>query len=342
MSFRGARVLVTGGAGFIGSHLVDRLIELDAEVMVADDFSSGQEGNLVHHSGNNQLRVERADVRDEQVMMQLAKGADYVFHLATRSVRLSLKQPTLVHEVNATGTLNVLKAAAAAKARRFVYCSSSEVYGMADVVPQPEEYDFRPETIYGASKLAGEYYTQVFHRAGWLETMVARPHNNYGPRAHYCGSAGEVIPRFILWCLAGEPPVVYGDGSQTRDFTYVCESAEFLATLALHEASAGNVFNICRGQEVSVVELAEKICRLTGTSVTPRFLPSRPSDVLRLWGDASKLERTLGRKPILSIDEGLARTVDWFRTHVPLSDDVMQSLSQQNWEEEEAEPWMTA
>ena len=342
MNFSGARVLVTGGAGFIGSHLVDRLLELEAEVVVVDDFSTGHERNLALHSGNNRLRVQRGDVLDEPLMNQLAKGAQYVFHMATRGVRMSLKRPTIVHDVNATGTLNVLKAAAAAKVRRFVYCSSSEVYGTAGVVPQREEYDFRPETIYGASKLTGEYYTQVFHRAAWLETVVARPHNNYGPREHYRGSAGEVIPRFILWCLAGEPPIIYGDGQQTRDFTYVSETAEILATLAVHERAAGEVFNICRGQEVSVVDLAGKICSLTGASVKPRFLPGRPSDVLRLWGDASKLLRIIGRKPELSIDEGLARTIDWFREHVHLSAEVLKSLIPQNWEQETSESWMAA
>jgi UDP-glucose 4-epimerase len=342
MSFSGARVLVTGGAGFIGSHLVDRLLQLEAEVVVVDDFSTGHEQNLLGHTGNDRLRIERGDVLDEPLLMRLTQGADYVFHLATRSVRMSLKRPTIVHEVNTTGTLNALKAAATAKVRRFVYCSSSEVYGTAGIVPQPEEYNFQPETIYGASKLTGEYYAQVFHRAKWLETVVARPHNNYGPREHYRGSAGEVIPRFILWCLAGEPPVIYGDGHQTRDFTFVLETADILATLALHERAAGEVFNICRGQEVSVIGLAEKICRLTGALLKPRFLPGRPSDVLRLWGDASKLQRRIGRKPDLSIDEGLVPTIEWFRNHVPLNADVLKSLSPQNWEQEACESWIRA
>jgi UDP-glucose 4-epimerase len=340
MNFSGARVLVTGGAGFIGSHLVDRLLELGAGVMVVDDFSTGREQNLTLHAGDSRLSVQRGDVLDEPLMNQLAKGAEYVFHLATRNVRMSLRQPTIVHDVNATGTLNVLKAAANAKVRRFVYCSSSEVYGTAGVVPQCEAYDFRPETIYGASKLTGEYYTQVFHRSAWLETVVARPHNNYGPREHYRGSAGEVIPRFILWCLAGEPPIIYGDGRQTRDFTYVSETADVLATLALHEQAAGEVFNICRGQEVSVVDLAKKICLLTGASVKPRFLPGRPNDVLRLWGDPGKLQRAIGCKPELSIDEGLTRTIDWFRKHVDLDADVLQSLALRNWEQETSESWM--
>ena len=275
-------------------------------------------------------------------MIGLTEGVDYVFHLATRSVRTSLSQPSLVHEVNATGTLNVLKAAAAAKVRRFIYCSSSEVYGTASRVPQSEDYDFRPESVYGASKLVGEYYTQVFHRSGWLETVIARPHNNYGPREHYAGSAGEVVPRFILWCLAGEAPIIYGNGRQTRDFTYVSETAEFLAILALHKPAAGEVFNVCRGEEVSVLELAEKICRLAGGPSAPRFLPGRPSDVLRLWGDASKLQKTIGRKPEISIEQGLGLTIEWFRENVPLSKDVMQSLTLRNWENEKPEAWMTA
>ena len=333
--------MVTGGAGFIGSHLVDYLLEQEAEVLVVDDFSTGEESNLPGNAGKR-LQVERADVRDELLMMRLADGCDYVFHLATRSVRMSLTQPSLVHEVNATGTLNVLKAAAAAKAQRVVYCSSSEVYGTATAAPQTEAYDFRPETIYGASKLVGEYYTQVFHRAGWLEAVVARPHNSYGPREHYRGSAGEVIPRFILWCLAGQQPIIYGDGRQTRDFTHVSETAEFLALLALHKSAGGEVFNICRGEEVSVLDLAEKICSLTGGSTVPRFFPGRPSEVLRLWGDASKLRRVIGRAPEISIDKGLSHTIEWFRTHIPLSEEVMQSLTPQNWEPEKTESWMAA
>src|SRR5262245_48910150 len=226
-----SRVVVTGGAGFIGSHLVDRLLAANNEVVVIDDFSSGERANLAQHQGNPRLRVLAADVCDEAVLLPLFHGARCVFHLATRNVRLSLHRPTCVHEVNATGTLNVLKASAAAGVRRFLYCSSSEVNGTADVVPMPEEYHYRPEPIYGASKLVGEYYTQVFHRSGWLETVVARPHNNYGPREHHDGDKAEVIPRFLLQALAGLPLSIYGDGKQTRDFTFVTETADFLVRL---------------------------------------------------------------------------------------------------------------
>ena len=334
-------VVVTGGAGFIGSHLVDRLLAAGNEVVVIDDLSSGEEKNLKQHAGNPKLRLEVKDILDADGIAPLFRGSRCVFHLATRNVRLSLRQPTAVHEVNTTGTLNVLKAATAARAERFLYCSSSEVYGTADVVPMAEEYDFRPETVYGASKLAGEHYTQVFHRSGWLRAVVARPHNTYGPREHYAGVKGEVIPRFILRALAGLPLTIYGDGRQTRDFTYVEETAEFLVLLAENDASLGRVLNLCRGEEVSLGEIADIVAELAGSgSVVRESLPGRPSDVLRLCGDPSRLREALGRAPAVSIREGLARTVEWFRGNVPLDPDVIATLVPQTWADVEGEGWM--
>jgi UDP-glucose 4-epimerase len=339
MSIVRSRVIVTGGAGFIGSHVVDRLLAGNNEVIVIDDFSSGRWDNLAQHAGHPNLHVEEANVMDEQGMMTLHKGAHYVFHLATRNVRLSLRQPTIVHEVNVTGTLNVLKAATAARVKRFLYCSSSEVNGTADCVPMVEDYHYHPETIYGASKLAGEYYTQVFQRAGWLSTVIARPHNTYGPREHYEGIKGEVIPRFILWALAGQPLVICGNGSQTRDFTYVSETADFLIRLMAHPATAGGTFNVCRGQEVSIREVATLIRGLTGLPTPLRFVAQRPHDVLRLYGDVTKLRQTLGAAPGISLHEGLAMTIGWFRRHVPLTGAVLTSLQEENWEQVTAEPW---
>jgi len=262
--------------------------------------------------------------------------------LACRNVRLSLRRPTEVHEVNATGTLNALKAAAACGARRFLYCSSSEVCGTADVVPMPEDYHFQPETIYGASKLTGEYYTQVFQRSGWLETVIVRPHNSYGPREHYKGVLGEVIPRFILKALAGQPLTVYGDGAQTRDFTYVVETAAFLARLMACDAAVGKTVNLCHGQEVSIAEIAQLILAYTNSTSAIEHLPSRPSDVLRLFGDNSRLQTLLGNAPQIAIAEGLRRTVDWFRENVPLNSGILESLAPANWELSMAEPWFEA
>jgi UDP-glucose 4-epimerase len=335
-----SRVVVTGGAGFIGSHLVDVLLEAGNEVIVVDDFSSGSRANLAPHERARALHIEEASVLDEQAMRTLCRDASYVLHLATRDVRLSLRQPTLVHEVNTTGTLNVLKAAAAAKVHRLLYCSSSEVNGTADVVPMPEEYHFKPLTIYGASKLAGEYYAQVFHRAGWLRTVIARPHNNYGPREPYEGTRGELIPRFILWGLAHKPLQVFGDGAQTRDFTYVTETARILAELVACDAAEGSTLNVCRGEEVSVIDIARLVIELTGTAAGIEHRPGRPSDVLRLYGDASKLRAVLGGAPVISIREGLARTLAWFRENVSVTRTLLDSLQGENWLQAQAEDWL--
>jgi UDP-glucose 4-epimerase len=338
--FSGMRVLVTGGAGFIGSHLVDQLLDQGAHVIVFDDFSSCGRANIQHLEGHDRLTVMEADVRDISAVNTAVKNIQTVFHMATRNVRLSLHRPTEVHEVNVSGTYNLLKASAAAGVMRFLYCSSSEVNGTAKVLPLPEDYAFEPETIYGASKLAGEYYAQVFHRSGWLETVIARPHNTYGPREHYLGHNGEVIPRFILFALAGKAPTVFGDGQQTRDFTYVTETAEFLARLAVHKDTAGGVYNLCRGKEVAILEIATQIAQLTGLNKPPVHLPERPHDVLRLWGDPRRLKQVLGAAPTINIDDGLKRTVDWFRQNVELTDRVLSSMAPANWANVEREPWM--
>jgi len=320
---RGKKVVVTGGAGFIGSHVSDALLERGAEVVVVDDLSTCGQDKIAHLDGASNFSLIIADVRDEEAMKDALIGADIVMHLATRNVRLSLSRPTEVHEVNVIGTYNVLKASKRNAVSRFLYCSSSEVNGTAKEVPLKEDYHFEPETIYGASKLAGEYYTSVFQRSGWLDTVIARPHNSYGPREHANSHHGEVIPRFILQALLGKPMTIYGDGSQTRDFTYVTETAYYLIELATHDETVGGVFNVCRGQETKILDIAESICRLTGLNQAPVLLPARPSDVLRLWGDATHLKKTLGSNPSISIEDGLERTVNWFREHADEHDETI-------------------
>jgi UDP-glucose 4-epimerase len=340
LTLSGARIAVTGGAGFIGSHLVDHLLAAGNEVTVVDDLSSGSRDNLAQHASDPRLRLAVASVLDLAALESALDGVQYVFHLATRNVRLSLRQPSVVHEVNVAGTYNVLRAAAAKRVRRLLYCSSSEVYGTAVRVPLPEECEYRPHTIYGASKLAGEYYAQVFHRSGWLETVVARPHNTYGPRAHYASDRGELIPRLIVRALAGLPGVILGDGAQTRDFTYVEETALYLAALMAVEPAAGGTFNVCRGEEVTVKEIAKRIAGLVGLERAPIFMPPRPQDVRRLLGDPSRLRRMLGKSPQIGIGEGLERTVDWYRRNVPITPSVLGSIQSENWAEVPAEAWL--
>jgi UDP-glucose 4-epimerase len=340
MKITDSMVVVTGGAGFIGSHLVDRLLDLGNRVRVIDDFSSGKLTNLAQWENDPRLEIENVSILNEDALRQLMQGSDFIFHLATLNVRRSLLQPTSVHQVNTTGTLNVLKAATAAKVHRLLYCSSSEVNGTARVTPLPEEYNFQPETIYGASKLAGEYYSLVFSRAGWLPVTVARPHNNYGPRAHFAGDLGEVIPKFILRALAGLPPVIYGDGQQTRDFTFVTETADFLVRLLECDKALGRVVNICRGKEVKVLEIAQQVSELTGLDQPPTFLPGRPSDVLRLWGDYSRLNDLLGDIPKIDIHDGLTQCVDWYRENVEINQKLLDSLEPKSWDRNEPEWWM--
>lgn len=342
MQLKEKKAVVTGGAGFIGSHLVDRLIALGNEVVIIDDFSSGSPNKIKHHEASGKLTVIEADIFDEQAMLDLVPEADCLFHLACRNVRLSLRRPTNVHDVNATGTLNMLKAATKAGIRRFLYCSSSEVNGTADIVPMPEEYHFKPETIYGASKLVGEYYTQVYQRAGWLETVIVRPHNNYGPREHFEGILGEVIPRFILFALAGKPLTIYGDGLQTRDFTYVTETADYMARMMESDEAVGGTFNLCRGNEVSILQIAEIVSGLIGGKVDIDHLPARPSDVLRLFGDPSLMRECLGSSPEIDIEDGLRMTFEWFRDNIPLTDEIFTSMEPRSWEETQAEEWLKA
>jgi UDP-glucose 4-epimerase len=342
LKLENSRVVVTGGAGFIGSHLVDRLLLTNNELIVIDDFSSGSRENLAQHRKNDNLHIEKADIRDEKAMIALVKGSDFVFHMACQNIRLSLHQPSLVHEVNATGTLNVLKASAAAKVERFLYCSSSEVNGIAVNDRIPEDCFFCPKTIYGASKLAGEYYTQSFQRSGWLNTVIARPYNNYGPREHYERDKGEVIPLFILRALAGKAPIIYGDGRQTRDFVYVTETANLLVKLVEASDTHGSTFNICTGVEVSILEIAQLVCDFIGINNEPSHFPQRPSDLLSLCGDPTRLKKTLGVAPQVSIQEGLNLTIDWFRNNVPITEEVLESIEPENWKASEPEPWLKA
>jgi UDP-glucose 4-epimerase len=225
-----AQILVTGGAGFIGSHLVDALVAAGEEVAVLDDFSTGEAANLEDAGVKGRLRLVQGSILDERVVGEAIEGCDRVFHLAVQCVRRSLGNPRESHDVNATGTLNVLEGARRAGVRRFIYCSSSEVYGNASSGLLNEEMtSCAPTTVYGGAKLAGEAYTEAYFHTYRMPTVVVRPFNAYGPRAHTRGDLAEVIPRFVIRALNGHAPVIFGDGSNGRDFTYVSDVARGLA-----------------------------------------------------------------------------------------------------------------
>lgn len=328
------KILVTGGAGFIGSNLVDALAEKGAhEIIVADDFSTGTRENLAHHASDPRVRVVELDIRDKARVRELMRGVDLIYHLAVQCVRVSIRDPYLVHEVNATATLHLLTAALDENVKRFVYCSSSEVYGTALHVPMNEEHPLVPTTPYGASKLAGEVYARSFYLTYGLPVTVVRPFNTYGPREHFEGPYGEVIPKFVVRALNDAPLVVFGDGSQTRDFTEVSDTVRGLIAAGECDALVGNVVNIARGQEVSINALAQIVLETLPQSKSKiEHQAPRPGDVQRHSADIARAKQILGFEPRVEIRDGVKRYVDWLMRS---EFDPREMLSQEklrNWE----------
>lgn len=331
MKLAGLRILVTGAAGFIGSHLAERLAPAN-ELVLVDDFSVGSRENLAGVVDLAQVRVVEADVRGREAMLELCAGVDVVFHLAISCLRTSLRDPELSHDVNAGGTLSVCRAAHAREVRRLVYVSSSEVYGSAERVPMSEEHPLRPTTVYGASKLAGELYALAFLRTYGLGVSVVRPFNTYGPREPWEGSRAEVIPRFLLQLEAGRSPVVYGDGTQTRDFTFVDDTVTGLVGAAECNALVGDVVNLACGREISIRRIAELLAEQVGAGkVAPSFAPARPGDVHRHAADVAKAKRLFGFEARVRIEEGLTRTVAWFRERRIASRAELGAAGAPNW-----------
>lgn len=326
------RVLVTGGAGFIGSHLVDALAARGDRVLVVDNLSVGSRANLQQHQGGDRVELHVADVLDGDRMTRLLDGVDVVFHLATQCVRLSLFDPEIVHKVNTEGTLRMLMAAVAAGVRRFVYVSSSEAFGSAQTVPMSEDHPFDPTTIYGASKLAGEHYSTAFHRTHRLDTAIVRPFNTYGPREHFEGAYGEVIPKFVVRVMNGKRPIIFGDGNQTRDFTFVADTVAGMLLAADTPGLTGRSVNIARGVEVSINEIARLVLEACGSSLEPEFGPERPADVRRHYGDISRARQELGFVPQVNIADGIGRYVEWFRATFPDPAALLPQEQPYNWQ----------
>jgi UDP-glucose 4-epimerase len=326
------RCLVTGGAGFIGSHLVDHLVAENWAVTVLDDFSTGTRANLSEAQSRGEVRVVQGSILDLGALDAAMTGSDLVFHLAVQCVRRSVGEPLHNHEVNATGTLNVLETARRRQVRRFIYCSSSEVYGNCGCEALVETTAVcEPATVYGAAKLAGEHYAKAYWQTYGLRTIVVRPFNTYGPREHTSGNLAEVIPRFVIRVLNGLPPVIFGTGENGRDFTYVTETVRGIALAAGCDALVGRAVNIAYGEMVTVRQVAEAITRLCGRpSLVPRFIEPRPGDVRALRADTRVAHETLGFVAEVNFEEGLRRYIDWFRATHPdpaalLEDDI------QNW-----------
>jgi UDP-N-acetylglucosamine/UDP-N-acetyl-alpha-D-glucosaminouronate 4-epimerase len=318
--------LVTGGAGFIGSHLAEALLKRGGKVRVVDNLSTGSRQNVEHlKTLDGDLELIEADLNDADAARRACAGIEIAFHLAALpSVARSVEFPISSNAANVTGTLELLCAARAAGVRRIVYAASSSAYGDRSssggssrqrVLVKRETMPPRPLSPYAVSKLAGEYYTQVFHDVYGVETVCLRYFNIFGPRQNPSSAYGAAIPKFVTAMLRGERPIVFGDGRQSRDFTYIDNAvrANLLAAAAPKRRVAGEVFNVACGQNATLLDVIELVNRLLGTKIAPKFAPPRRGDVRHSKADISKAKRLLGYTVSVPLAEGLEHTVAWLR-----------------------------
>ena len=306
-----ATYLVTGAAGFIGSNLVRALLAEGHAVRGIDDLSTGRRENL---AGLDALDFVEADINDAAALGPLMRGTDYVLHQAAiPSVPRSVRDPVATHRACATGTLAVLEAARAASIRRLVYASSSSAYGESEELPKVESMPTRPLSPYAVAKLAGEHYCLAYAHVHGLPTVCLRYFNVFGPWQDPAGAYAAVIPRFVTAVAAGESPTIFGDGRQTRDFTYIENAVEANLKACLAEGAVGHVFNVACGVQTTLLELVELIGRVLGKPASPQHLPPRPGDIRHSLGDISQARSILGYTAAVSLEEGLRRYVAWWR-----------------------------
>jgi len=304
--------LVTGGAGFIGSHLSEQLLGCGYAVRVLDNFSTGKPENLA--SFRDRIELHEGDVRDIAACRKACEGVDYVFHLAAlASVPLSVENPFLTNEINVTGTLNVLWAARDAGAKRLVFASSTSVYGDNPELPKRESMAGVPLSPYALSKLLGEKTCQSFSKIYGLSTVCLRYFNVYGPRQDPKSQYAAAVPIFISRMVAGERPVVYGDGEQTRDFVFVLDIAQANILAAETPGVTGDVFNIASEGSLTINALVRTINEVLGSSLEPTYEPPRAGDILRSAGDIEHARDRLNFRPLYDFRRGLEMTIAWFK-----------------------------
>lgn len=306
------RYLVTGGAGFIGSNTVDELVRRGHSVVVLDDLSSGKEENLAEV--RNKITFVKGSITDVEAVQKVMHQAEYVIHLAARtSVPRSVKDPLDTNRINVEGTLNVLVAARDNKVKRVVFAASSSAYGETPTLPKTEEMQPQPISPYGVSKYVGELYAQTFGRCYGLENVSVRYFNIFGPRQDPDSPYSGVLSRFATAFLQDEQPVVFGDGEQTRDFTYVENAVQANLLACEAPAASGGVFNIGTGDRISLNQTLEYLRRISGKKLEAKYEPAREGDIRDSQADISKAREVLGYEPTVHFEEGLERTFEWYR-----------------------------
>lgn len=327
-------IMVTGGAGFLGSHVVRLLLEQENRVTVFDNFSTGKMLHLNAFAHHPLLRIVRGDVLNVREVQSAFQGCGILIHLAVQDLRLSIKDPGLVNETITAGTINCLDAARQNDAKLFLNCSSAEVYGSARYTPIDEMHPMWPETPYAAAKVAQDMYVYSYGRSFGLPWSTIRLFNMYGPNSHWQGRRGELIPKMIVRAMSGKPLVIFGDGGQTRDFVYVEDAARALILGGENPECLRKTIQFCTGVETSILTIARLICEAFGIDPDEgiKFQQSRPGDVIRQVGDNTLFKRVVGFGPTVDIREGIRRTVSWYRS---LSSSPMELFSQEvlrNWE----------
>ena len=304
--------LVTGGAGFIGSNIVEECVQRAERVRILDNFSTGKRENIAPFLGD--IELIEGDLRHLDTVRQATEDVDYILHQgAVPSVQKSIDNPLDADESNVRGTLNLLVAARDAKVKRVVYASSSAVYGDTPTLPKTEEMKPAPLSPYAVSKLAGEHYCQVFYQVYGLETVALRYFNVFGPRQDPTSHYAAVVPKFVMAMLRGEQPVIYGDGEQSRDFSYVTNIVQANLLAATVPGVGGQVFNIACGQRYSLLELVATINRILGMAITPVHTVPRVGDVRHSLADIARAREMLGYRVEVRFEEGLRRAIEWFR-----------------------------
>lgn len=302
--------LVTGGYGFIGSHLVAKLISGGVHVRVLDNLSSGVRANLSGF-GPDELEFFEGDIRDIDACKAACRDRESVFHMAAiASVMSSVDDPALTHDVTLGGTLNMLIAARDQKVRRFVFSSSAAIYGNAESAPTNEEQPYSPQSPYATAKASGEFYCRNFHDLYGLETVILRYFNVFGPRQNVNSGYAAVIPCFVQAVANGTTPIIYGDGLQTRDFVYVDNVVQANIRAATVPNVAGRTYNVAGGEGITLLRLLEEISHLTGQPTTPEFRPGRPGEVRHSRADITRARQELRYEPALLLREGLKHTLD--------------------------------